>query len=130
MVEAAGVRLHLPRLLPHRLGAERLEQSGQPLLGNAPHILAADVRDGFAELAPEQVGKTVPVLGLFTCHRGEHPRAIRVVVAELLGEPRVCAGSLLLVGDGQAEDFRVGKLLDVPLSAHPPARLPDHPSKC
>ena len=102
VIEAAGVRLHPARLLTHRLGSEWPDESGWPLLRNAPHIVRPDRGDRLTKVRLEQIDEPMTVLGLLLRHVREHTGTVRVGMPQLVRELAIRLCRVLLVAMARA----------------------------
>jgi hypothetical protein len=62
------------------------------------------------ELAAVEIVEHAAVVHFLGCHLVEHLRGVRETGAQPLGEVAVDAAVLLLVADGEGEDFLLGKV--------------------
>ncbi len=75
------------------------------------HVLAADQRQVFAEFLPVEVDTAcVRWRDLLVRHLVEHLGGGGKLLAQAFGEAAVDAAVLLLVGDGEREDFLLGQV--------------------
>ena len=108
-VEPFGVVLHLAGVVAHCVEPERAELPDGAARGETAHVLAADQRDVRAESFGVGVDQQAPVLVLLMRHVGEDVGGVGVIVSQALGEVAVDAAVLLLVADGEGEDFAFGQ---------------------
>ena len=79
----------------------------------AANLVATYERNMLAELGDEEIDEPAPVFVLLAGHLGEHLRARRIVLRETVREIRVDAAVLLLVADGEGQNFALGKVLKI-----------------
>ena len=86
-----------------------ISQSGC-LLDEALDVLAADQRQVFAEFRPVELEQHGAVAHLLVRHLVEHLGRGRIFLAQPFGEAAIDAAVLVLVGDGEREDFLFGEV--------------------
>ena len=76
----------------------------------AADVLAADQRDVIAEFFDKHVDQHAAVLVFLFRHVAEDAGGVGVILLQALGEVGVDAAILLLVADGQRQDFAFGQV--------------------
>jgi hypothetical protein len=94
------------------LSPERPHQPQRPrfVLDEVTHVLAADQRQVLAEFLAMEIEKARAMLDLLIGHFVEHFRGRRKLCTQAFGEAAIDAAVLLLVGDGEGEDFLLGEV--------------------
>jgi len=109
-VEARRLVLHVLGELAHLVELERRHQPERLLLDEAFHILASDQRQVFAEFRPVELEQPGAVAHLLIRHRVEDLRRCRICRSQPLGEAAIYPAVLVLVGDGEGDDFLFGEV--------------------
>jgi hypothetical protein len=113
-VEARGLEFHLFGKFAHRVEAERAVEPDWTPRHEALHVLAPDQRKKIAELLPVEIEQHVVMPDLFLRHPVVNGRGLRIRGAQPVGEGPVDPVVLLLVGNGEGQDFlfvQIGKAL-------------------
>ena len=109
-VEAFGFVFHPSGELPHLVEAERTHQPERlAVMDEAADVLAADQRQVLAEFFAVHVEQHAPMPHLLVGHLVEHLGGGGEWLAQTLGETAVDAAVLVLAGDGERENFLLGK---------------------
>ena len=97
-------------IFAHLVEAERVHQPQRLLLDEALDVLAADQRQVLAELRPVEIEQHGAMAHLLVRHLVEDLGRGRICLAQSLGEAAIDAAVLVLVGDGEREDFLFGEI--------------------
>src|SRR5207245_11793029 len=104
-VEAGGLVLGLGGIFAHFLTPERPHQPDRPMFDEAPHVLAPHQRQELPELGAIQVIQHAAVARLLGRHLFEQLRRAWILLAQSFRDVEVYAAVLLLITDGESEDF-------------------------
>ena len=85
--------------------AERADQPQRAVAHESFHVLPPNQRHVFAELETIEIEQHAAMLDLLLSHLFEHLGRARILLAQPVGEPAIDAGILLLIGDGERENF-------------------------
>ena len=116
-IETRCGALHVARMRAHRVETQR-PHLPDGLGGDiAADVLAPHQRNVVAEFRHEEIDQPAPVTVLLRRHLVEHFGACRIIVVQTIGEIGEDARVLLLVADGEGEDFAFGQIVEL---AHEP----------
>ena len=109
-VKPRRFEFHLLGEFAHRVEAERPVEPDRAARDEALDVLPADQRQKVAEFLAVEIEQHVVMLDLLLGHRVVHRRGVRVGAAQPVGERAVDAVVLVLVGDGERQDFLLAQI--------------------
>ena len=104
-VEALGLEFHALRHLADGIEAERAQLPERAARDETAYVLTADQWNVFAEFLPEQLDQLPSMVALFNRHLGKYVRGCGILITQAFRDIGINAAVLLLVGDGQRQDF-------------------------
>ena len=103
----------------HLVEAERPHQPERLVLDESLHVLAADQRQVVAEFRPIEIEQHGAMAHLFLRHFQKDLGRGGILLAQAFGETAIDAAVLLLVGNGECQDFllaEIGKTFHISLA--------------